>query len=138
MGSSQAARLQRGALVEFDFAVLNGHSLLLEACQTRLEQEGIKLDAQGAARSMGGRSFSSGLNALGSRKQKTLDVPTVMGVESIEVDQFKVRVVARTLPGKQFDVSRALRVKIVQSLARSGVKVAARSPESIGATKETR
>jgi hypothetical protein len=78
MGSSQAARLQRGVLVEFDFAVLDGHSLLLEACQTRLEQEGIKLDAQGAARTMGGRSFSSGLNALASRKRKTLDVPTVM------------------------------------------------------------
>ena len=78
MGSSQAARLQRGVLVEFDFAVLDGHPLFLEACQTRLEREGIKLDAQGMARSMGGRSFSSGLNALASRKQKTLDVPTVM------------------------------------------------------------
>ncbi len=78
MGSSQAARLQRGVLVEFDFAVLDGHPLLLEACQTRLEQEGIKLDAQGVARAMGGRSFTSGLNVLASRKQKTLDVPTVI------------------------------------------------------------
>src|SRR5439155_2578810 len=36
-----------------------------------------------------------------------LDEPTVMGVESLAVDQFNVRVVARTLPGKQFDVGRA-------------------------------
>ena len=35
-----------------------------------------------------------------------------MGVESIEVDHFQVRVVARTLPGKQFDVGRALRARI--------------------------
>src|SRR5664279_1321736 len=36
-----------------------------------------------------------------------LDPPSVMGVESIEVDQFKIRIVARTLPGKQFEVGRA-------------------------------
>jgi small conductance mechanosensitive channel len=50
-----------------------------------------------------------------------LDAPSVMGVESLEVDQFNVRVVARTLPGKQFEVGRALRVRITAALMREGV-----------------
>ena len=54
-----------------------------------------------------------------------LDTPSVMGVESLEVDQFNVRVVARTLPGKQFDVGRALRVRITRALAAEGITVAA-------------
>ena len=49
-----------------------------------------------------------------------LDAPSVMGVESIEVDQFNVRVVARTLPGKQFDVGRALRARITAALLAGG------------------
>jgi small-conductance mechanosensitive channel len=53
-----------------------------------------------------------------------LDAPTVMGVESIEVDKFNVRVVARTLPGKQFDVGRALRARITGALLREGISVA--------------
>jgi small conductance mechanosensitive channel len=53
-----------------------------------------------------------------------LDAPSVMGVESIEVDQFNVRVVARTLPGKQFDVGRALRARITGAMLREGIVVA--------------
>ena len=52
-----------------------------------------------------------------------LDPPTVMGVQSIEVDQFQVRVVARTLPGKQFDVGRALRARIAAAFLREGIHV---------------
>ena len=50
-----------------------------------------------------------------------LDPPAVMGVQSIDVTQFQVRVVARTLPGKQFDVGRALRVRIAAGLLREGI-----------------
>jgi moderate conductance mechanosensitive channel len=46
-----------------------------------------------------------------------------MGVQSIEVDQFQVRVVARTLPGKQFDVGRALRARIAAAFLREGIHV---------------
>jgi small conductance mechanosensitive channel len=53
-----------------------------------------------------------------------LDPPTVMGVESIEVDQFKIRVVARTQPGKQFEVGRALRARITRTLLREGIHLA--------------
>ena len=54
-----------------------------------------------------------------------LDPPSVMGVESIEVDQFHIRVVARTLPGKQFEVGRALRARIALALQAEGINVAA-------------
>jgi small conductance mechanosensitive channel len=54
-----------------------------------------------------------------------LDTPAVMGVESLEVDQFKVRVVARTLAGKQFEVGRALRVVITRTLRSEGINLPA-------------
>ncbi|PQM46921.1 putative MscS family protein YkuT [Mycobacterium talmoniae] len=47
-----------------------------------------------------------------------LDKPALMGVESIEVDTVNLRMVARTLPGKQFEVGRRLRVQVVRALAR--------------------
>src|SRR6266436_3288501 len=50
-----------------------------------------------------------------------LDPPAVMGVQSIDVDNFQVRLVARTLPGKQFDVGRMLRVRIAAGLRREGI-----------------
>lgn len=53
--------------------------------------------------------------------QLLLDAPTVMGVESIEVDTVTLRLVARTLPGKQFEAGRRLRAMVVRALARSGV-----------------
>jgi small-conductance mechanosensitive channel len=54
-----------------------------------------------------------------------LDPPAVMGVESMDIDQFKVRLVARTAPGKQFLVGRALRARITGALSRAGINVPA-------------
>jgi moderate conductance mechanosensitive channel len=54
-----------------------------------------------------------------------LDPPTVMGVESIEVDTVTLRVVARTLPGKQFEAGRQLRFLVVRALERAGILTAA-------------
>ena len=50
-----------------------------------------------------------------------LDTPTVMGVESLEVNTLKVRVVARTLPGKQFEVTRLLRQRIALAFREHGI-----------------
>ncbi|WP_448221685.1 mechanosensitive ion channel family protein [Gordonia iterans] len=61
-----------------------------------------------------------------------LDAPEPLGVTNLELDSVTVRMVARTLPGKQFDVSRALRVRIVAALARSGITVAAKVPAPAG------
>lgn len=52
-----------------------------------------------------------------------LDEPTLMGIESIDLDQVNLRMVARTLPGKQFEVGRNLRERIVRSLATAGIAV---------------
>lgn len=54
-----------------------------------------------------------------------LDPPAVMGVEDIGIDQFKIRLVARTQPGKQFQVGRALRLRVTRALAREGIRVPA-------------
>jgi moderate conductance mechanosensitive channel len=50
-----------------------------------------------------------------------LDPPAVMGVQSIDVDHFQVRLVTRTLPGKQFDVGRMLRARIAAGFLREGI-----------------
>ncbi|MGY1827326.1 MULTISPECIES: mechanosensitive ion channel family protein [unclassified Blastococcus] len=52
-----------------------------------------------------------------------LDPPTVMGVETLGLDEVNVRVVARTLPGKQFEVGRDLRARIVQAFRSQGMQV---------------
>jgi small conductance mechanosensitive channel len=54
-----------------------------------------------------------------------LDEPSVMGVESLEMDQLNVRLVARTLPGKQFDVGRELRSRIAIAFRHEGITVPA-------------
>lgn len=54
-----------------------------------------------------------------------LDEPTVMGVERIDVDAFSMRMVARTLPGMQFDVGREIRARVASSFRREGVIVSA-------------
>lgn len=52
----------------------------------------------------------------------------VAGVESIEVDHLQLRLVARTLPGKQFDVARVLRLRIARALQHVGVSTATDQP----------
>lgn len=62
-----------------------------------------------------------------------LDTPSSLGVTDLELDAITVRIVARTLPGKQFEVSRALRVSIVRALAAEGITVAAGHDAQSGA-----
>jgi small-conductance mechanosensitive channel len=52
-----------------------------------------------------------------------LDPPSIMGVESLDLDQVNVRMVARTLPGKQFEVGRDLRARVVQAFRKQGLNV---------------
>jgi small conductance mechanosensitive channel len=52
-----------------------------------------------------------------------LDPPTVMGVESLTVDELQIRLVARTLPGRQFEVGRALRARIAVAFRAEGLTV---------------
>ncbi|MQY22813.1 mechanosensitive ion channel family protein [Nocardia macrotermitis] len=64
-----------------------------------------------------------GAKAFADRKLKSLllDEPTVMGLEDLTVDQMNIRMVARTLPGKQFEVGRELRVRVAAALRREGM-----------------
>ncbi|AFM16358.1 small-conductance mechanosensitive channel [Mycolicibacterium chubuense NBB4] len=57
-----------------------------------------------------------------------LDTPQLMGVESIEVDTVNLRMVARTLPGKQFEVGRRLRILIIAALATAGIATQEHTP----------
>lgn len=80
-------------------------------------------------------STSTDINAVTSTLQRVLDdaqedeqlapllldTPSVMGVESLTVDQVNVRVIARTQPGKQFEVGRALRARIAAALQQEGI-----------------
>jgi small-conductance mechanosensitive channel len=54
-----------------------------------------------------------------------LDAPTVLGVQSLDVDRFQLRMVARTLPGKQFVVEAELRIRIAAGLRREGINLPA-------------
>jgi small conductance mechanosensitive channel len=65
-----------------------------------------------------------------------LDPPSVMGVESLDLDQVNLRVVARTLPGKQFEVGRDLRARIVLAFRRQGLSLPPQ-PESGSAPDTT-
>jgi small-conductance mechanosensitive channel len=65
-----------------------------------------------------------------------LDAPTVMGVESFEVDRVNLRMVARTLPGRQFEVGRELRVRVAVAFQREGIGASAdpgTEPDAAGA-----
>ncbi len=62
-----------------------------------------------------------------------LDPPAVMGVQSIDMDHFQIRVVTRTLPGKQFDVGRVLRARIAAGLLREGIHL----PANLGTADPT-
>jgi small-conductance mechanosensitive channel len=63
-----------------------------------------------------------------------LDTPTVMGVESIDVDRLSTRMVSRTLPGKQFVVGRELRARIATALRQEGI-ILPPDPEPASATR---
>jgi small conductance mechanosensitive channel len=52
-----------------------------------------------------------------------LDPPAVLGVQSLDMDRFQLRMVARTLPGKQFVVGGELRIRIAARLRREGINL---------------
>ena len=65
-----------------------------------------------------------------------LDPPSVMGVESLEVEQVNVRMVARTLPGKQFEVGRDLRARVVQAFRAQGMALLAQPDDAPTAVEQ--
>ena len=53
-----------------------------------------------------------------------LDPPSVMGIEKLAVGFIQLRYVARTLPARQWDVSRELRARIVARFREAGISTA--------------
>lgn len=54
--------------------------------------------------------------ALDEWRDQIIGEPVVAGVEDIEVGYVLLRLVVRTLPGRQFDVGRELRLRVVMAL----------------------
>jgi len=69
------------------------------------------------------RTVGQGVYADPALRPLMLDAPTVMGVESINVGTFSIRIVSRTLPGKQFEVGRELRARIATALREEGITI---------------
>jgi moderate conductance mechanosensitive channel len=65
-----------------------------------------------------------------------LDPPSVMGVESLALDEVNLRIMARTLPGKQFEVGRDLRARVALALSREGVSLRASSAQEVDVQDE--
>jgi small conductance mechanosensitive channel len=57
-----------------------------------------------------------------------------MGVESLDLEQVNVRMVARTLPGKQFEVGRDLRARVVLAFRDQGLSVPPPPPVASSST----
>jgi small-conductance mechanosensitive channel len=59
--------------------------------------------------------------------------PVVTGVEAVEVGFVRLRLVVRTLPGKQFDVARELRLRCAVAFTEAGIaSPSVELPEAIG------
>jgi moderate conductance mechanosensitive channel len=72
------------------------------------------------------------LRVIGEEAYKNPDLhplmlgpPTDLGVQSIDVDHFQIRLVTKTLPGKQFEVARRLRALIAAGLRDEGIHLPA-------------
>ena len=59
---------------------------------------------------------ASGMAALDDWRDQIIGEPVVAGVENIEVGYVLLRLLVRTLPGRQFDVGRELRLRVVMAL----------------------
>ncbi|MGH9122019.1 MAG: mechanosensitive ion channel family protein [Acidimicrobiales bacterium] len=67
-------------------------------------------------------------------KELILGQPIIAGVETIEVGYVALRVIVRTLPGKQFDIGRELRLRIAVVLQQRSISTPGpRTPSSAGA-----
>jgi len=62
------------------------------------------------------------LKARGEVGDQMIGAPEVWGLESIGPEGMVVRLVAKTLPGSQSDVARALRVRSIEALRAAGIR----------------
>jgi small conductance mechanosensitive channel len=58
-------------------------------------------------------------------RDQIIGEPVVAGVETIEVGYVQLRILVRTLPGRQFDVGRELRLRVVVALRQEDIRTPA-------------
>ena len=68
-------------------------------------------------------------------KELLLEKPKIKGIESIELDTVNIQMVARTLPGKQFEVGRKLRLHVVAALMRAGIVTSGDNSPTLDSTQ---
>lgn len=76
------------------------------------------------------RSVAAEMAADERWKDQIIGQPTLAGVETIEVGYFQLRLLVRTLPGRQFDVGRELRLRVVLALQKEQIPTSASSTSS--------
>jgi len=102
-------------IVEFDYAVLPGHQLLLDACKVQFAEVGLKVDAMLMAQHMFGKSFAHALNALATQQNKVVDAPAVIPLCNAAFSAALTDALATDVP--------AGFVKFVEAVLAKGVKV---------------
>lgn len=68
------------------------------------------------------QEVATGMAAEEEWQDLILGEPVMAGVETIEVGYVNLRLFVRTLPGRQFDVGRELRLRVAMALRQAGVK----------------
>lgn len=61
-----------------------------------------------------------------------LGAPVMAGVQTIEVGYVQLRLLVRTLPGRQFDVNRDLQLRVVLALRHAGIRTPGTSADTSG------
>ena len=115
MSDSHEMRVPRGMIVEFDYAVLPGHQLLLDVCKAQFAEVGLTVDAMSMAHHMYGKSFTHALNALTASQQKTVDIPALIAASNAAFSTALTEVLATGVP--------AGFVKFIKAVMAKGVKV---------------
>jgi small conductance mechanosensitive channel len=67
------------------------------------------------------REVASKMGEDPAMKELLMGEPVLAGVENFEVGYMQLRLIARTLPGKQFEVGRELRLRAAVSLQEAGI-----------------
>jgi hypothetical protein len=116
MSDSQEKRIPRGMIVEFDYAVLPGHQLLLDVCKAQFAEVGLKVDASLMARHMYGKSFAHAMTALMASQNKTVDVSAIIPLCNVAFSTALTNALATEVPAgfmKFVDTVLAKEVKVI-------------------------
>ncbi|MFO7936482.1 MAG: hypothetical protein R6V06_02620 [Kiritimatiellia bacterium] len=108
---NKESRLQRGVLVEFDYAVMPGHRIMLDVCKKKFAEHKLEIDGILMARYMFGRSFVAGLSALCRAQDISSFEVSDMAEECNNLFAERVKAELKDVPGGFIDFVKALAEK---------------------------